>query len=280
MCRGGAGLRSGRGAVTEVERVAADRRAARGRADASAVTCNGAVPWPGSPSARPSGHSALPLPAGTRTRPGRSTTPTGSPCCWHRRVVNPGVAQDVGGLLARCGGVRRIDGRRTLRSAGDYVAALTKCGFAKMPLASWPVADCRRSSASCTRSPPRCIRYRPRSGTPGCNRPWWMRGLSRRRLCSRSADCSCSCSTAGRCRVDSYRRGVDDGAGRVVHRDVVLDVVVTAGPLDVDPVRAVEVDGIADDAAAGDVEVVDAVVTVAVAEVVAIRERCSRRYTY
>src|SRR5581483_6900171 len=58
-----------------------------------------------------------------------------------------------------------------------------------------------------------------------------------------------------------------DGAGCVVHRDVVLDVVVTAGPLDVDPVRAVEVDGVSDDPASGDVEVVDAVVTVVIADV-------------
>src|SRR5262249_48147071 len=65
-------------------------------------------------------------------------------------------------------------------------------------------------------------------------------------------------------RVGGDRGRVDDGSGRVVHRDVVLDVVVAAGALDVDAVRAVVVDGIADDAAAGDVEVVDPVIAVAI----------------
>src|SRR5581483_8341134 len=69
-------------------------------------------------------------------------------------------------------------------------------------------------------------------------------------------------------RIDRNRGRVDDGSGRVVHRHVVLDVVVAARALDVDAVRAVEVDRVADDAAAGHIEVVDAVVAVVVGDVV------------
>ena len=47
MGRGRAGLRPGRRTITEVERVTANRRAARVNPDASAVTANGAVPLAG-----------------------------------------------------------------------------------------------------------------------------------------------------------------------------------------------------------------------------------------
>jgi hypothetical protein len=70
----------------------------------------------------------------------------------------------------------------------------------------------------------------------------------------------------GRVRRDRSR--IDDRTRGVVDRDVVLDDIVPARTLDVYPVRAVEVDGVADDPAADGVEVVDAVVAVVVRDVV------------
>ncbi len=68
--------------------------------------------------------------------------------------------------------------------------------------------------------------------------------------------------------VDGDRGRVDDGSGGIVHRDVVLDVVVAARTFDVDAVCAVVIDRIADDAAAGHVEVVDAVIAIIICDVV------------